>query len=295
MTNKSIISKILTLTGFALILSSMIGLSLNVQARNAALIVDTSCAVGTDPTCIGQIPSNLTRTFSFFFSYGSVNNPEVTNAIGRVSIDNPSLELVNTAAEDWYNGDAANPSASVPAAISCSDSYTGNKYQILPSLVSTSSLTYGLQSARNIAAASGATTVDRLAPGRTGCIKITLKVGANATVGQTVNVSFDEDYGPNGNGSPSFTDATRPRIQTFRFVIGAASQPSSSSSSSVVSSSSSISSSRSSSVSTSTAVQDVPRSGGPGMLAFVSLTAFGVILFVAHKISKKRISEKDVK
>ncbi|MEI6729385.1 MAG: hypothetical protein WCK98_07135 [bacterium] len=292
MTKNPLLTKLLNLVGFTLVLTSLIGLSLNVQARNAALIVDTSCAAGTDPTCIGQIPSNLTRTFSFFFSYGSVNNPEVTNAIGKVTIDNPSLELVNTASEDWYNGDAANASASVPAAISCSDAYTGNKYQILPSLVSTTSLTYGLQSARNTAAASGATTVDKLLAGRTGCLKITLKVGANATVGQTVNVSFDEDFGPNGSGSPSFTDTTRPRIQTFKFVIGAAIV--SSSSSVVSSSSSSISSSRSSSVSSSTVVQDVPRSGGPGMLAIVSLGAFGVILFVAHKISKKRISEKDV-
>lgn len=294
MTKTSLLTKFLTIIGFTVVFSTLISLSLNVQARNAALIVDTSCSAGTDPTCIGQIPSNLTRTFSFFFSYGSVNNPEVTNAIGKVTIDNPSLELVNTAAEDWYNGDAANASASVPAAISCSDSYTGNKYQILPSLVSTSSLTYGLQSARNTAAASGASTVDKLLAGRTGCLKITLKVGANATVGQAVNVSFDEDYGPNGSGSPSFTDATRPRIQTFKFVIGAATQPSSSSSSVVSSSSSSISSSRSSSVSSSTAVQDVPRSGGPGLFAIVSLSAFGLILFVAHKISKKRISEKDV-
>ena len=295
MTKKILTLKLFTLLSFTLLIASLVTLNLSVQARSPAVTIDTSCAAGTDPTCIGQIPVNLTRTFSFFFSYGGVNNPEITNAIAKVTIDNPSIELVNTAAEDWYNGDAANASASVQAAISCSDAYTGNKYQLLPSLISTSSITYGIQSGRNTAAPSGATTVDKLLAGHTGCIKITLKVAANATVGQAVNVSFDEDYGPNGNGSPSFTDSTRPRIQAFKFVMGAATQASSSSVSSVASSV--VSSSRSSSVSSSTApqIQDVPRSGGPALLAIISLSAFGLILFVAHKVGKRRISEKDVK
>jgi|688.fasta_scaffold32477_6 hypothetical protein len=257
------------------------------------------------------IPKDRTAPINVQFGYGSVTaDSDISTPITKVTLDKPDFEFVNTGFQDWYNGsptrtDAENP----PAQPVCNNTFTGNKYPISSSLVSTSEFTYGLQSARNLSAQSGAASVDKLREKHTGCINVSFKVAANATVGSQVKLTFDEDFG----NSPSYAENNRPGKRSIVFTIGAAQNSSSSSSAvaSSVASSVAVSSTRTSSTaavssravtsttplpaSSVTPVKtDLDRTGGAEVAVVIAMIASGIVGFIVFKVYKKRISKVDV-
>lgn len=274
------------------------------QARQSDSTVDTNCVTGTQPYCIDKVPKNATKIYSLYFRYGNSTNTssvDLYKAIAKISIDNPSMEFVSSDIYDIYN--TSTTTSTPPASIDQCNSSTVPKYKINPSLISTNQILYGLQSANNTTAGSGAATVEKLTAKNTGCVQVNLKVSTQAVENAVVTITFDEDYGQSGAGAvqlnltdPYYVDASRPGLQKVSFTIGANSAAISSSSVSSSSVKSSSSSSSSSSVPVASAVVTTPpRSGGPAYLALGSLLALFAIILIAKNTNKNRISEKQIK
>jgi LPXTG-motif cell wall-anchored protein len=153
-------------------------------------------------TAPAGVPNNSTTPVSVYFSYGNPNGDlDIVNAIASLSLSNSNFTIVPSSIQDLYFGsplrsDAQNP----PAQPTCNSSYTGPVYALSSSLATTSSMTYGLQSARNSSAASGTATAGPLPSGAnglrekaTGCIKVDFLVTPNVSGGSTTVVTFDED------------------------------------------------------------------------------------------------------
>jgi hypothetical protein len=296
-----------------LLLATSLFLGINVSAERDADII----------TPAGPVPADRTEPITLFFPYGSASTDiDIANAVSRVTVSDPALQFVTSGFEDLYYGDpnrsdATNP----PQQAVCNSGFAGPRYAINSSLATTSQLTYGLQSARNPGAPSGASTVDRLRFKHTGCIKVVLAVNsAVAQDGDVVDILFDEDFG----NSPSYQcdtspggQCSRPARQIVRISIGAPLNPVSSSSSSSVSSSISQQSNPASStpstptnppVATSSSspvfvptggtsasvssnptssVTETPRSGGLGVAVILSTIAVALIGFIVYRVRKQ--------
>jgi hypothetical protein len=165
-----------------------------------------------------NVPNNSTTPVSVFFSYGNPNGDlDIVNAIASLSLSNSNFTIVPSSIQDLYFGsplrtDAQNP----PAQPTCNSSYTGPVYALSSSLATTTSMTYGLQSARNSSAASGTATAGPLPGGinglrekATGCIKVDFLVTPNVANASTTVITFDED----STLSTSYQENRRPGRQ----------------------------------------------------------------------------------
>ena len=300
MSHTNTLTKILS-TCFVLIMAiTTVFSSVPADARLAEVVTNVSTPIAKDRS----------TPLSVYLAYGSLtSDTDIVNAVAKFTLDNPSLQFVNTAFEDFYYGDpnrtdATNP----PQQPTCNSTYGGPKYAVSPSLISNNSITYGLQSARNTAAASGASTVDRLREKATGCLKVTMSVSPSATVGATVKLTFDED----SLLSTSYAEQNRPGLQIINFKIGPAANSSSSVSSSAVpvSSAASVASVASSVVASSVpAKSSVPRvvassaptgptqlarTGGLEVVTILGIAAGLIMSYIGFKVYKKRLNKVDI-
>jgi|GEM_PF-3360464 LPXTG-motif cell wall-anchored protein len=169
-------------------------------------------------TAPAAVPFNSTTPVTVYFSYGNPNGDlDIVNAIATLSLSNSNFTIVPSSIQDLYFGsplrsDAQNP----PAQPTCNSSYTGPVYALSSSLATTSSMTYGLQSARNSSGASGTATAGPLPGGAnglrekaTGCIKVDFLVAQNLATDSTTVVTFDED----STLSTSYQENRRPGRQ----------------------------------------------------------------------------------
>lgn len=282
--NKKFICNILAAFCFFVLLAASLLPGLKVHARLPDVVTNVS----------QQIPVDRTTPITVYFSYGTLTtDTDIVNAVGRLTLDNNNLEFVASGFQDWYYGDPNRPdSENPPQQAACNSSYSGPQYDINPSLVSASSVTYGLQSARNPNSPSGSATVDRLREKHTGCIRVTLRVGANATPGSTVSLVFDED----SLLSNSYAEANRPGRQIINFTIGPA-QNAPSSASSVISqpvSQVQVSSQISIPAPVSQPPTELARTGGFEIITGLAVGATAIAGFIGYKVYKRRIKKVDV-
>ena len=302
MTNK--IKSLLKISSLVLVVFSMIFSQIQTNARYATT---------TDDRTANPIPADFTQSIPiYFFRYGSsTSDLDIREAIGKITIDGNGFELIPTAFEDWYNGDPnrADSDGNIPPQPVCNASYAGNKYRINPSLATTTSLTYGLQSARNKSAPSGTATAGILnIPGRTtnglrekhtGCIKLEVRVKTGAVNGSISNIAFDQDFAV----SPDYQEDRRPGLQVVKLAVGPAQAVSSSSiiSSTPVSSvSSSIPPASSqatipTSSKSSIVITKPVRSGGFTLIGGISLVILSIVGLVGFKMYRtKKIKKIDL-
>lgn len=296
MSHTNIFNKILSgCFVFALAITTVFS-SIPAQARLAEVVTNVSTPIAADRS----------TPLTVYLAYGSLtSDTDIVNAVGRLTLNNPSLQFVNTAFEDFYFGDPNRAdSVNPPQQPTCNSTYSGPRYAVSASLISTNSITYGLQSARNTTAPSGASTVDRLREKATGCLRVTMAVSPGATPGATVRLTFDED----SLLSTSYAEQSRPGLQIINFTIGPAVNPVSSVSS--VASSVAVSSVTSSAVVVSS-VTSVPRSsavvtttptpptqlartGGLEVVTVLGGIAGLIIGYIGFKVYKRRISKVDL-
>jgi hypothetical protein len=284
---KKIIKSIQFLTITSLLLGS---LSLTSFARQPDVVTDK-----TDT----PIPIDRSESISIYFPYGSVvSDLDIEDAVASVGLNGDDLEFVTAGFADWYYGNPNRPDsdANIPEQPACNSSYSGPKYQISPSLATSSSLKYGLQSARNTASPSGTSgpgvlelpdrTVNGLREKHTGCIKVEFRVSSTATVGSTTEVIFDQD----AEESPTYQEDRRPARQIVRFQIAAAENPEEE----PVDPVDPVDPVEEEEEDT-TFEEELPRSGGGvAILGSLSIVAFSIVSFIIYKVRKKQISKIDL-
>lgn len=293
MSKTNFITKILTGCFISAVAVTTIFSSIPVQARLPEVVTNVSTPIAVDRT----------TPITVYLAYGSLtSDSDIVNAVARLTLNNPSLQFVNTAFEDFYNGDPNRAdSVNPPQQPTCNSTYSGPRYAVSPSLISSNTITYGLQSARNTSAPSGAATVDRLREKATGCLRVTMSVSPSATVGAAVRLTFDED----SLTSTSYAEQNRPGLQVINFTIGPAQNPVSSSSSVVSSAAVSSSSSRSSVApvvssaprvvsSTPAAPTQLARTGGVEVVTVLAVIAGLIIGYIGFKVYKRRINKVDI-
>ena len=251
MTTKIITRKFKTFIFSAILLLIIVSTSLFLINRNTNEKLKISQASNRLPdvitTVTTPIPLNQTTPITIYFSYGDPSSDtNIVNPISTLTLDNSSLQFATAGFKDLYFGDPNRAdSVNPPQVPTCNSSYAGPSYDISSSLANPFSLTYGLQSARNLTSPSGSNTVNFLREKSTGCIQTSLILSNVAVPGSTVQVIFDED----SQNSPSYALNQRPARQIVVFTIAALSSSSSSSvntsSSSLTTSSSSLSNSSS--------------------------------------------------
>ncbi len=256
---------------------------------------DTVCEPIENNTC--NIAKNNTADIPVYFYYGNTTNAyTIFNAISYLQIDGNSLEIDTNKIFDYYNTTGDN---STPESIQCNNitntNFSNIKYQINPNIVSSDkrNFKYALQSANNLQSVSGSSN-GNLKAKHSGCIYLNLKVSADAVVGEEVVVSFDQDYGLDGNGANNsldgqqagtdryYTEEERPAVQKFIFKIA-------NNTSSLPSSSRQPSSSSSSSTSSPITPSTTTPTGGPTYLAIATIIVFSIILYISSSSSKRKI------
>ena len=243
------------------------------------------------------VPIDRSTTITGFFSYGRVTNDlDIEDAVGQLTISGNDFEFIPTAFEDWYYGDPnrADSDGNTPDQPVCNSSYSGPKYPISPSLANSTSLTYGLQSARDSENPSGSSdpavlnipdrtgTIRGLRERHTGCIKFEIKVSPNATVGSTTEIIFDQDF----LNSPTYTSSTRPPRQVLRLQIGPANNPIRETPVSEPEEDPTEEGEEDSSFE-----EELPRTGGIAVFGGLSLVALSIVAFIVHKVKRNNIKK----
>jgi hypothetical protein len=164
------------------------------------------------------IPADRTAPFTIYFPYGNPNGDiDIRNAVASLNLTGQGFEIVNTGIADLYYGSPTRSDATPPPDVpACNNTYNGPVYPISSSLATTTSLTYGLQSARTPGSPSGATTAT-LREKATGCIRVDIRVAPGAQNGQTAQLIFDEDSA----NSPDYQEPRRPARRIVNMQVGA--------------------------------------------------------------------------
>lgn len=304
MSNTNTIKKILTSCFVFALASFTIFSSISAQAR---LPNRTDVFPKIDPDKkTTNIPADKKTPIVVALEYGSLtSDSDIVNAVAKLTLDSTSLTFVNTGFSDYYNGDPnRSDSVNPPAQPSCKLLTSVPKYSISSSLVSSNTITYGLQSARNASAQSGAATVDKLRAKATGCLQITLAVAATAKEDDIVNLTYDED----SLTSNSYAEANRPGIRKINFTIGAPTTPVASSSSAapvssaaqsstpavVASSATTVSTPRTTTSTVTAAKTQLDRTGGFETITGLGIVAGLILAYIGFKVYKRRINKVDI-
>jgi len=196
---------------------SIIALSSNItaQARLASIT-----------TTINPIPADSTTPTTLYIPYGSINaDLDIRNAIATANLAGSGFRFETAGFQDLYFGsplrtDGENP----PTEAICNAAFSSPVYNISPSLATTTSFTYGLQTSRSSSSAGGTSTAGILPSGQsglrekaTGCLRLQVSVAPGATAGQTAVLTFDED----STLSVDYQENRRPGLRLFNFSVAA--------------------------------------------------------------------------
>jgi hypothetical protein len=206
-----------SLTGVSLLMITVLAFSTNIVAQARLASVTTT---------INPIPADSTTPTTLYIPYGSINaDLDIRNAIATANLTGSGFRFETASFQDLYYGsplrtDAENP----PAEAICNSAYPGPLYNISPSLATTTSFTYGLQTSRSSSSAGGTSTAGILPSGQsglrekaTGCIRLQVSVAPGATAGQTAVLTFDED----STLSVDYQENRRPGLRLFNFSVAA--------------------------------------------------------------------------
>jgi hypothetical protein len=206
-----------TLTGISLLMITVIAFSSNIVAQARLANITTT---------INPIPADSTTPTTLYIPYGSINSDlDIRNAIATANLVGSGFRLEVAGFQDLYYGsplrtDAQNP----PTEAICNSAYAGPLYNISPSLATTTSFTYGLQTSRSSSSAGGTSTAGILPSGQsglrekaTGCIRLQVSVVPGATAGQTAVLTFDEDSAL----SVDYQENRRPGLRLYNFSVAA--------------------------------------------------------------------------
>ena len=150
-----------TLTGISLLMITVIAFSSNIVAEARLASVTTT---------INPISADSTTPTTLYIPYGSINaDLDIRNAIATANLAGSGFRFETAGFQDLYYGsplrsDAQNP----PTEAVCNASYAGPLYNISPSLATTTSFTYGLQTSRSSSSAGGTSTAGILPSGQSG-------------------------------------------------------------------------------------------------------------------------------
>ena len=201
----------LSLLAFSLITFSTV----NAQARLADIT-----------TAITPIPSDSISAATLLIPYGSANSDlDIRNSVASATVSGSGFIFDTSGFQDLYYGSPLRTDAvASPAEAVCTASYSGPTYNLNSSLASTTSWTYGLQSARNTSSPSGTSAAGALPSGQfglrqksTGCIKIQVLLAPGAVAGQNAVLTFDED----SLLSQDYQESRRPGKRIFNFSVTA--------------------------------------------------------------------------
>jgi hypothetical protein len=179
-------------------------------ARQADIVKDLTSS---------PIPADRTDPFYIYFTYGSINSDtDILNAQASINLTGSGFAFVPTGFSDLYYGsptrsDADNP----PDQATCNSTYTGPVYPISSTLATTTSFTYGFQSANQTSTQSGQSGATTLRAKNTGCIKVKMIVSPGASAGQQATITYD----PDAATSPSYQEVNRPGKQIVTIQVGA--------------------------------------------------------------------------
>lgn len=181
-----------------------------------AIVFFSSISVQALPNLSSEISQpvdiNSKEIFFVYFRYG---NPTATtvipNIISTLDLSGDGVIIVSDQLFDLYY--PTNNNQSIPQIPVCDNSYTGFDYQISSSLLKNEkNLIYGPQSASVLLEPSGA-EVSNLPPRATGCLRVGLRVSAEAKVGDKVILNFDPD-------SKQSAQDLSPGKQSITLVVG---------------------------------------------------------------------------
>ncbi len=198
---KSFLKVIIPVFGLIIIFSGLFSIQGNASLPN----IITEHPYPIDPVRSSPI--------TVYFHYGVPSyGDNIEDATAKVQIKGGGLQIVKDSVFDLYYDERDNTGRQkIP---SCNDSYDGPEYPVPPNLITSTTITHDLQSAKTQGVQPGT-----LRAHSAGCIRFDVVV-KNAEAGQLAEIIFDQD----SKLSQSYDESNRPGKQIIKIRFGEGSE-----------------------------------------------------------------------